>query len=100
MNNVTRASRQEHICKAQAGHIRAKVKKIRKLLILRGAGMMRERVKGERWGTRACGQERESEDVAQAIACLVDYISGRDREDLITSNIRKLEHSNSSLHFR
>ena len=41
--------------------------------------MMRERVKGERWGTRACGQERESEDVAQAIACLVDYISGRDR---------------------
>ena len=48
--------------------------------------MMRERVKGERWGTRACGQERESEDVAQAIACLVDYISGRDTEDLITSN--------------
>lgn len=62
--------------------------------------MMRERVKGERWGTRACGQERESEDVAQAIACLVDYISGRDREDLITSNVRKLEHSNSILHFR
>ena len=45
--------------------------------------MMWERVKGERWGIRACGQERESDDVAQAIACLVDYISGQDREDPI-----------------
>ena len=55
-------------------------KQIDQTLILKGAGEIWGRAEEKRWvrvrytSVRACPQERESADVAQAIAYLLDYI--------------------------